>query len=200
MQLAISWQLTHSVCHAAINPFVKLVRSTPSLTLFAFALLTGPGQSSLPQACPVCLHEPVKADDCRPNKALRTTIKVFLRKKGIERDAAHKKESLDQPVTSSAVSANSLGKKAEESSISQISTIPGPEIGEVAWVGPAASSGTSNKVEKEHGLQISPAENEMDVVRSSIEVGGFLRMIRLLLMLVSLSTMKFPAKACTNMR
>jgi len=50
------------------------------------------GQASLPEACPVCLHEPVKADDCRPNKALRTTIKVFLKKKVIERDTAEKKK------------------------------------------------------------------------------------------------------------
>ncbi len=50
------------------------------------------GQASLPEACPVCLHEPVKPEDCKPNKALRTTIKVFLKKKVIERDTAEKKK------------------------------------------------------------------------------------------------------------
>lgn len=57
------------------------------------------GQASLPEACPVCLHEPVKADDCRPNKALRTTIKVFLKKKVIERDTAEKKKKAAEKAT-----------------------------------------------------------------------------------------------------
>ncbi|KAH8894764.1 hypothetical protein GQ53DRAFT_62025 [Thozetella sp. PMI_491] len=35
--------------------------------------------STLPSSCPVCEHSPLSADDCKPHKALRTTIKVFLR-------------------------------------------------------------------------------------------------------------------------
>lgn len=70
--------------------------------MLIFNMLNNIGQASLPQACPVCLHEPVSADDCRPNKALRTTIKVFLRKKGIEREAARKKELVDKATTSAA--------------------------------------------------------------------------------------------------
>ncbi|KAL9047075.1 MAG: hypothetical protein Q9214_000256 [Letrouitia sp. 1 TL-2023] len=41
-------------------------------------------QSNLPQACPVCLHEPVKAEDCRPNKPLRATVKAFLKRKLVD--------------------------------------------------------------------------------------------------------------------
>lgn len=37
------------------------------------------GQSVLPEACPVCAHEPLDAALCKPNKALRTTLKAFLR-------------------------------------------------------------------------------------------------------------------------
>lgn len=37
------------------------------------------GQSSLPETCPVCAHTPVSPDLCKPNKALRTTLKAFLR-------------------------------------------------------------------------------------------------------------------------
>ena len=58
------------------------------------------GQASLPVSCPVCLHEPIVPDDCRPNKALRTTIKVFLKKKVMERETARKKEALEKaPAT-----------------------------------------------------------------------------------------------------
>lgn len=43
------------------------------------ARLTSPGQASLPDTCPVCAHTPLSADLCKPNKALRTTLKAFLR-------------------------------------------------------------------------------------------------------------------------
>ncbi|KAJ5613359.1 hypothetical protein N7510_006553 [Penicillium lagena] len=46
------------------------------------------GQGSLHDTCPVCAHTPVSADLCKPNKALRTTLKAFLRteEKKRERD------------------------------------------------------------------------------------------------------------------
>lgn len=37
------------------------------------------GQASLSDTCPVCAHTPVSPDLCKPNKALRTTLKAFLR-------------------------------------------------------------------------------------------------------------------------
>ncbi|KAJ5179942.1 hypothetical protein N7492_003152 [Penicillium capsulatum] len=36
-------------------------------------------QASLHDTCPVCAHTPVSPDLCKPNKALRTTLKAFLR-------------------------------------------------------------------------------------------------------------------------
>lgn len=49
--------------------------------LFCYRMLTLhlAGQSNLPSSCPICEHSPLSADDCLPNKSLRTTIKVFLR-------------------------------------------------------------------------------------------------------------------------
>lgn len=146
-------------------------------------VLTGSGQSSLPQACPVCLHEPVKADDCRPNKALRTTIKVFLRKKGIEREAAFKKESLDKAVNP------------------PVETSPSQDIepsvsgnGEPNGVVPEASNGILNKIEPKnnpsaHAPQASQVEDQMDIPRPSVEVCNFLIWSRRLLMAFSLSMM-----------
>lgn len=127
-------------------------------------VLTSPGQSSLPQACPVCLHEPVKADDCRPNKALRTTIKVFLRKKGIEREAALKKESLDKTVDF----------PAEPSPSQHLATLVS-DNGEINRTTAQASSGILNKVKPKsdsftHTLQAFHVEDQRDIPRPSIEV------------------------------
>ncbi|KAL8735182.1 MAG: hypothetical protein Q9166_001058 [cf. Caloplaca sp. 2 TL-2023] len=74
-------------------------------------------QSSLPQACPICLHEPVKAEDCRPNKTLRMTIRAFLKKLATEREKAQKKQSVDKVTATPA-------KIATETSESAPSTAP----------------------------------------------------------------------------
>lgn len=129
-----------------------------------WVLTTDTGQSSLPQACPVCLHEPVKADDCRPNKALRTTIKVFLRKKGIEREAALKKESLDKAVDSPLEPSPSQGLEISVSG-----------NGEPNGVAAQLSSGILNKTEPKsdssiHAPQASHLEDQVDIPRPSIEV------------------------------
>lgn len=61
-------------------------------------------QSSLPQACPICLHEPVKGEDCRPNRTLRMTIKAFLKKLMTEREKAQKKQAVEHAsITPAAV-------------------------------------------------------------------------------------------------
>lgn len=55
------------------------------------------GQSTLPSSCPVCEHTPVAAADCKPNKSLRTTIKVFLRTEEKKREALRLKEEKNSP-------------------------------------------------------------------------------------------------------
>ncbi|KFX90621.1 hypothetical protein O988_08104, partial [Pseudogymnoascus sp. VKM F-3808] len=54
-------------------------------------------QSSLPSSCPVCEHTPVAAEDCKPHKSLRTTIKVFLRTEEKKRLALQAKAVKDTP-------------------------------------------------------------------------------------------------------
>ncbi|RDA85475.1 hypothetical protein CP532_0011 [Ophiocordyceps camponoti-leonardi (nom. inval.)] len=56
---------------------------------------SSPGQSSLPLSCPVCEHSPLAAEDCKPNKSLRTTIRVFLRTAEKKREANRAKEAKD---------------------------------------------------------------------------------------------------------
>jgi hypothetical protein len=55
------------------------------------------GQATLPSSCPVCEHTPVAAEDCKPNKSLRTTIKVFLRTEEKKREALRLKEEKNTP-------------------------------------------------------------------------------------------------------
>jgi hypothetical protein len=58
------------------------------------------GQSNLPASCPVCEHSPLSAEDCNPNKSLRTTIRVFLRTAEKKREASRPKEDKDsEPAT-----------------------------------------------------------------------------------------------------
>lgn len=58
------------------------------------------GQSNLPASCPVCEHSPLSAEDCSPNKSLRTTIKVFLRTAEKKREASRAKEGKEsEPAT-----------------------------------------------------------------------------------------------------
>ncbi|KAK4106686.1 hypothetical protein N658DRAFT_555499 [Parathielavia hyrcaniae] len=56
-------------------------------------------QSTLPLSCPVCEHSPLSADDCKPHKALRTTIKVFLRTEEKKRESSRPKDVPVTPVT-----------------------------------------------------------------------------------------------------
>lgn len=119
----------------------------------------------------------MKADDCRPNKALRTTIKVFLRKKVIERDAARKKELSDKVVTTAAVSENPTIAGRKDSSPFQGLK---PENAKINGDGAPASGGISNIVESikdtsiPHTFQVSSAEDQKDIPRPSIEVSFLL--------------------------
>ncbi|KAI9804091.1 MAG: hypothetical protein M1825_001493 [Sarcosagium campestre] len=60
-------------------------------------------QSSLPSACPVCEHSPLSANDCKPNKSLRTTIKVFLRTEAKKRETKQAKERVEAEALSRSV-------------------------------------------------------------------------------------------------
>lgn len=74
------------------------------------------GQSTLPSSCPVCEHTPVAAEDCKPHKSLRTTIKVFLRTEEKKREALRQKEEFD----------NSPSGTPENAGSGQIDEVPPP--------------------------------------------------------------------------
>ena len=125
------------------------------------------GQGSLPEACPVCAHEPVKAELCKPNKALRTTIKVFLRteekKRETQKGKGQAELALRTPVTPAAVEvAGTVGTNSsggDKIGIVQ-DDVPGdpPKAGHTDS-GPSPNIGTPALVEA-----------QMDIPRPSVEV------------------------------
>ncbi|OQD82880.1 hypothetical protein PENANT_c019G04396 [Penicillium antarcticum] len=58
-----------------------------------------PCQTSLPDTCPVCAHTPVSPDLCKPNKALRTTLKAFLRTEEKKREKDRQAAITSSPAT-----------------------------------------------------------------------------------------------------
>lgn len=59
----------------------------------------------------MCEHSPLSADDCKPNKSLRTTIRVFIRTEEKKREALRPKESVEAtPATPSEPKVPSEGR------------------------------------------------------------------------------------------
>lgn len=62
-----------------------------------------PGQASLPDTCSVCAHTPISPGLCKPNKALRTTLKAFLRTEEKKREKGRQSTTPVNPVISTPV-------------------------------------------------------------------------------------------------
>ncbi|KAI9837715.1 MAG: hypothetical protein M1819_006648 [Sarea resinae] len=59
--------------------------------------------------CPVCEHSPISAEDCKPHKAMRTTIKVYLRTKEKQRESVkhgERSQGSAKPLPAPASSSN----------------------------------------------------------------------------------------------
>lgn len=133
------------------------------------------GQQHLGQACPICLHEPVNAEDCKPNKALRTTVKVWLKKRGQEREAALRRELASRapptPVIPATPTINEASNQqtAHESTtstagLSANETNEHLHTSEISEARPTA--GATLGLEEQHAL----AEAQKDIPQPSIEV------------------------------
>ncbi|KAI9762236.1 MAG: hypothetical protein M4579_000559 [Chaenotheca gracillima] len=107
-------------------------------------------QSSLPSACPVCEHAPLAAEDCKPNKALRTTIRVFLRTEEKKREIARAKQ-----------------QKAEEAQAEAERVTPA--VAEVTASSEVPEKATPAAIQAE-GLKLS--EPPLDTSGSGVEAGA----------------------------
>lgn len=107
------------------------------------------GQSTLPESCLVCEHSPLSADDCKPNKALRLTVKAFLKSEEKKRDKSRKESSSSKNV------------KQEQS---------GPNVDQGESEAPRrvdapTSSGPSDK-------DVSNVTNEVNALKSSTDIAA----------------------------
>ena len=174
---ATSLPTTRSVCRAVISRYVKTVSNHLALDMRWMKLTWASGQASLPVACPVCLHEPMVPDDCRPNKALRTTIKVFLKKKVMERETARKKEALDKVSATPAPPATPLPDQVPTQQPSEALVLPStPAIIESSDVKPGSRDvSRTPQGQDEAGSKIEgsvvPTDAQKDIPQESIEVG-----------------------------
>ncbi|KAG5978029.1 hypothetical protein E4U56_005507 [Claviceps arundinis] len=87
------------------------------------------GQSDLPPSCPVCEHSPLSAEDCNPNKSLRTTIRVFLRTAEKKREASRPKQPAPPtPVAETPTTAESQPASGNDAPVT--TNASGQELGD----------------------------------------------------------------------
>lgn len=119
----------------------------------------------------------MKGDDCKINKALRNTIKAFLRKKGIERDQALKKELASRAPATPATPDNTTLNDASNREASRASAAAAECPAEPSVQPPPDACETSVVSKSADGLEqkldgrSSSSEAQMDIPRPSIEVG-----------------------------
>ncbi|KAF9891646.1 hypothetical protein FE257_003658 [Aspergillus nanangensis] len=114
-------------------------------------------QTSLPETCPVCAHTPISPDLCKPNKALRTTLKAFLRteekKREKERQSATPATNGVTPVDGTPVSHEPpAASDAPETNSSEIIPEPAP-------MASTLEESSTDKVLPETNLESVPDSN-----------------------------------------
>ncbi|KAL4941288.1 hypothetical protein BDV06DRAFT_5432 [Aspergillus oleicola] len=73
-------------------------------------------QASLPDTCPVCAHTPLSSDLCKPNKALRTTLKAFLRTEEKKREKERQAATPATPDVAALAEETPVAQDAQEES------------------------------------------------------------------------------------
>ena len=120
-------------------------------------------------------------DDCRPNKALRTTIKVFLKKKVMERETARKKEAMEKAIPTPATPATPL---PDQTTAPNLSETPAPPPVPAIVDSSDAKQGFRDvsqptEAQDNAGLKtegsIIPTEAQKDIPQDSIEVKSLTR-------------------------
>ncbi|TPR09461.1 amidohydrolase family protein [Aspergillus niger] len=85
-------------------------------------------QASLPETCPVCAHTPISPDLCKPNKALRTTLKAFLRTEEKKREKERQSATPATPATTNgATTADGTPAQLETPAVPSAAEVPASE-------------------------------------------------------------------------
>lgn len=112
------------------------------------------GQASLSDTCPVCTHTPVSPDLCKPNKALRTTLKAFLRTE--EKKREKDRQSAAAPSDAVPVDANPVESAPQNGDTAPADNVDTPVLPEPVQLpsegagvaAPAADASATNTAEE----------------------------------------------------
>ena len=63
----------------------------------------------------MCEHSPLSADDCKPNKALRLTVKAFLKSEEKKRDKGRNESSFSKNVQQEQAESKAVSGESEAS-------------------------------------------------------------------------------------
>ena len=118
----------------------------------------------------------MEAEDCKANRALRTTVKVWLKKRHAEREAASRREMASRPPATPATPATPALEEASSQQMAPASLAPNvsvletraserPRSREVS--DPQSISGATARNEEQNAI----SEMKEDIPQPSIEVG-----------------------------
>jgi hypothetical protein len=133
------------------------------------------GQSTLPSSCPVCEHTPVAAEDCKPNKSLRTTIKVFLRTEEKKREALRLKDLKNTPPDTPVTPVTPIDALAASTLPLESAPTLAPDAKDEAPQPPSVEPSTAGDLDgqvpaTEPIAAELPTEDQQDIPQPSIEV------------------------------
>ncbi|KAF2274492.1 uncharacterized protein EI97DRAFT_451591 [Westerdykella ornata] len=125
---------------------------------------------SFPTTCPLCDHDPLEADSCMPNKALRNTMRVWLQKQKKKDDAKSTPQIETPPVDTPTASggAEGAGQSAEQPS-ERDESVPREVTGGDVAVAPNGENGGENNPPK---VSVPPASKEGSIAPQTDEQGN----------------------------
>ena len=118
----------------------------------------------------------MEAEDCKPNRALRTTVKVWLKKRHAEREAASRREMASRPPATPAIPATPALEETSSQQVAPASNAPNIGAGETRASerphsrevsDPRSTSGATTRNEEQNAI----SEVKEDIPQPSIEVG-----------------------------
>lgn len=95
----------------------------------------------------MCSHNPVNAEDCKPNKSLRQTIKVFLKTKEKEKNKGAAPVKPSAPATPAPVEAT-IVQSIEEVPAQEVPAPVEESVAAVTDVGPEFRAGQPSAVDE----------------------------------------------------
>ncbi|KAJ5935076.1 hypothetical protein N7466_004623 [Penicillium verhagenii] len=124
-------------------------------------------QSALVDTCPVCAHTPVSPDLCKPNKALRTTLKAYLRTEEKKREKDRLAAAASTPTIPTPVESE-VGPT--ETPVDQVATEPTPaETPEVPVAKETSTEEPTRETEAADTTGSAVENNTLETQRSTDE-------------------------------